>query len=175
MGWAKALISLLRIQLHERVYIGGHRAACLTIGEHQLRRIEALSRKKQCRTALFSGIHGRNQLFIKAHRRFVIYLPEIFKFRIGIFREYKRHAVLCHMAHKIAEFICRLGIFRGRIYLIALHLQLGKRKDKVSFRWRRCFLPSTVPPAPIPRREATPSETSSSPMNSCGSISFSAL
>ena len=32
-----------------------------------------------------------------------------------------------------------------------------------------------IPPAPIPRREATPSETSSSPMNSYGSISFSAL
>lgn len=45
----------------------------------------------------------------------------------------------------------------------------------ISFPWPRCSLPSTVPPAPIPRREATPNETSSSPMNSCGSISFSAL
>ena len=34
--------SLLRAQLRERVYIGGHRAARLTVSEHQFRRIEAL-------------------------------------------------------------------------------------------------------------------------------------
>ena len=34
--------SPLRAQLRERVYIGGHRAARLTVSEHQLRRIEAL-------------------------------------------------------------------------------------------------------------------------------------